>query len=68
MHVCVIEEENLYIREAHCSFNYNNEGTGYPTNKTIAAVLAILITYLTNKYWLSNKIRTFVAVPPIFIL
>ena len=37
------------IPKALCSFDCNNEGTGCPTSRTIAAVLAIFIIYLTNQ-------------------
>ena len=58
---------NSITLEAHCSFACYNEGTGCPTNRTTAAVLAIFIIHLTNQETGCQIKRTFVLVLTMFI-
>ena len=39
----------IFYQNQSPSFSCNNEGTGCLTNRTIAAVLAITVLYLTNE-------------------
>ena len=60
--------EFYFLSAAHCSFTCTNESTGCTTNRTIAGMLAISISYRTNQATGCPIKELFVAVLVIFIV